>query len=391
MEKGFSIVCVSRQDWHARLPTNRQQIMARAAQRGHRVLFVETGGHLSRHLWQLLTGPRRRSVARRLFGSERPARGVAVEKGLTLAPWGQKFPLANRINSRLTGLRIRRAARGLEGRHVLWLYDPTAFELVGHVGEDLTVYDVVDDYVEQVGPDARRRRFAAVADAEAASRSQVVFATTSGLYERQLARNPETHLVRNGADFAHFAHANGAAPELHALSGPVVGFAGNLTSEKVDFDLIEAVARARPEWSVVLVGPAAEDGRAGLERASKLPNVHVLGFRPYDVLPSYVGGFAVGLIPYRTTAYTRNCSPLKVFEYLAAGKAVVASGVPELAGMEPDVALVDGAEAFVAAIEAALADDSPDAVARRRGLAEKNTWEGRTERLLELVGGRLDG
>jgi glycosyltransferase involved in cell wall biosynthesis len=174
-----------------------------------------------------------------------------------------------------------------------------------------------------------------VADAEAASRSQVVFATTSGSYERQLARNPETHLVRNGADFAHFAHANGAAPELHALSGPVVGFAGNLTSEKVDFDLIEAVARARPEWSVVLVGPAAEDARAGLERASKLPNVHVLGFRPYDVLPSYVGGFAVGLIPYRTTAYTRNCSPLKVFEYLAAGKAVVASGVPELAGMEP--------------------------------------------------------
>jgi glycosyltransferase involved in cell wall biosynthesis len=390
MEKGFSIVCVSRQDWHAGLPTNRQQIMVRAAQRGHRVLFVETGGHLSRHLWQLLTGPRRRSVARRLFGSERPARGVAVEKGLTLAPWGQKFPLANRINSRLTGLRIRRSARGLEGRHVLWLYDPTAFELVGHVGEDLTVYDVVDDYVEQVGPDARRRRFAAVADAEAASRSQVVFATTSGLYERQLARNPETHLVRNGADFAHFAHANGAAPELHALSEPVAGFAGNLTPEKVDFDLIEAVARARPEWSIVLVGPAAEDGRAGLERASRLPNVHVLGFRPYDVLPSYVGRFAVGLIPYRTTAYTRNCSPLKVFEYLAAGKAVVASGVPELAGMEPDVALVEGADAFVAAIEAALADDSPDAVARRRELAEKNTWEGRTERLLELVGGRLD-
>jgi glycosyltransferase involved in cell wall biosynthesis len=365
--------------------------MVRAAQRGHRVLFVETGGHLSRHLWQLLTGPRRRSVARRLFGSERPARGVAVEKGLTLAPWGQKFPLANRINSRLTGLRIRRAARGLEGRHVLWLYDPTAFELVGHVGEDLTVYDVVDDYVEQVGPDARRRRFAAAADAEAASRSQVVFATTSGLYERQLARNPETHLVRNGADFAHFAHPNGAAPELHALPGPVVGFAGNLTSEKVDFDLIEAVARARPEWRIVLVGPAAEDARAGLERVSRLPNVHALGFRPYDVLPSYVGGFAVGLIPYRATAYTRNCSPLKVFEYLAAGKAVVASGVPELAGMEPDVALVEGADAFVAAIEAALGDDSPDAVARRRALAQKNTWEGRTERLLDLVGGRLDG
>jgi len=314
-----------------------------------------------------------------------------IEKALTVAPWGQKFSLANRINSRLTAVRIRRAARGLAGQRVLWLYDPTAFELVGHVGEDLAVYDVVDDYAEQVGPDARRRRFVAEADEEAASRSQVVFATTSGLYERQLARNPDTHLVRNGADYAHFSHLNGTAPEVRALSGPVVGFAGNLTSEKVDFGLLEVVARARPEWSIVRVGPAAEDARSGLGPLANLSNVHVLGFRPYEELPSFVGGFSVGLIPYRATAYTRNCSPLKVFEYLAAGKAVVASGVPELAGMEPDVALAEGAAEFVAAIEAALADDSPDALARRRRLAERNTWEGRTERLLDLIGGKLAG
>ena len=117
----------------------------------------------------------------------------------------------------------------------------------------------------------------------------------------------------------------------------------------------------------------------------------MLGFRPYDELPAYVGGFSVGVIPYRATAYTRNCSPLKVYEYLAAGKAVVASGVPDLGGMEPDVALAEGAEEFVAAVEAALAAESPEAVARRRELAEKNTWEARTERLLDLVGGRLAG
>lgn len=388
-EPGFSIICVSRQEWHAGLPTNRQQIMIRAAQRGHRVLFVESGGHLARHLWRLVAGSNRGSVARRLFGGEQPHEAITVEKAVTLVPWGQKFPLANRINSRLTGARIRRAARGLDGPKILWLYDPTAFELVGRVGEDMTVYDVVDDYAEQVGPDARRRRFVAAADEAAASRSQVVFATTNGLYERQVARNPETHLVRNGADFAHFSHTNGTAPEVGALSGPVIGFAGNLTAEKVDLDLLEAAARLRPEWSFVLVGPPAENARAGLRRLEGLGNVHVLGFRPYDELPAYVSGFSVGVIPYRSTAYTRNCSPLKVFEYLAAGKAVVASGVPELGGMEPDVALADGAEAFVAAVESALAADSSDAVERRRQLAEKNTWDARTERLLGLVGGRL--
>jgi glycosyltransferase involved in cell wall biosynthesis len=390
-EPGFSIVCVSRQDWHAGLPTNRQQIMIRAARRGHRVLFVESGGHIGRHLWRLLTGPDRGSVARRLFGGEQPAESITVEKALTFVPWGQKFPLANRINSRFTGARIRRAARGLGGPRILWIYDPTAFELVGQAGEDLTVYDVVDDYAEQVGPDARRRRFVAAADEAAACRSQVVFATTTGLYERQLQRNPETHLVRNGADFAHFSHTNGTAPEVRSFAGPVVGFAGNLTAEKVDFDLLEAVARARPEWSLVLVGPPAENARGQLDRLGALDNVHALGFRPYEELPAYVSGFSVGVIPYRATAYTRNCSPLKVYEYLAAGKAVVASGVPELSGMEPDVTLADRPEAFVAAIESALAASSPEAVARRRATAEQNTWEARTERLLDLVGGRLGG
>jgi glycosyltransferase involved in cell wall biosynthesis len=390
-EPGFSIVCVSRQDWHAGLPTNRQQIMIRAARRGHRVLFVESGGHIGRHLWRLVTGPDRGSVARRLFGGEQPAESITVEKALTFVPWGQKFPLANRINSRFTGARIRWAARGLGGPRILWIYDPTAFELVGHAGEDLTVYDVVDDYAEQVGPDARRRRFVAAADEAAACRSQVVFATTTGLYERQLQRNPETHLVRNGADFAHFSHTNGTAPEVRSFAGPVVGFAGNLTAEKVDFDLLEAVARARPEWSLVLVGPPAENARGQLDRLGALDNVHALGFRPYEELPAYVSGFSVGVIPYRATAYTRNCSPLKVYEYLAAGKAVVASGVPELSGMEPDVTLADRPEAFVAAIESALAASSPEAVARRRATAEQNTWEGRTERLLDLVGGRLGG
>ena len=390
-EPGFSIVCVSRQDWHAGLPTNRQQIMIRAARRGHRVLFVESGGHIGRHLWRLVTGPDRGSVARRLFGGEQPAESITVEKALTFVPWGQKFPFANRINSRFTGARIRWAARGLGGPRILWIYDPMAFELIGQAGEDLTVYDVVDDYAEQVGPDARRRRFVAAADEAAACRSQVVFATTTGLYERQLQRNPETHLVRNGADFAHFSHTNGTAPEVRSFAGPVVGFAGNLTAEKVDFDLLEAVARARPEWSLVLVGPPAENARGQLDRLGALDNVHALGFRPYEELPAYVSGFSVGVIPYRATAYTRNCSPLKVYEYLAAGKAVVASGVPELSGMEPDVTLADRPEAFVAAIESALAASSPEAVARRRATAEQNTWEARTERLLDLVGGRLGG
>ena len=94
-------------------------------------------------------------------------------------------------------------------------------------------------------------------------------------------------------------------------------------------------------------------------------------------------------IPYLRNAYTRNCFPLKTFEYLAAGKPVIASGLPELAGMDPHVVLVDGVEAFVAAVESALGRTTARDVGARQELARRNTWETRTQRLLELVGAEL--
>jgi glycosyltransferase involved in cell wall biosynthesis len=128
-----------------------------------------------------------------------------------------------------------------------------------------------------------------------------------------------------------------------------------------------------------------------VERLNRLPNVRWLGARPYSELPRYVAAFDVGLIPYVSNAYTRSCFPLKLYEYLAAGKPVVATGVPELAQMEPDVVLVDEAKNFVAEVRKALDRDTEVDRARRRQLASRNSWEAKTERLLELVGREFDG
>jgi glycosyltransferase involved in cell wall biosynthesis len=392
VDANFAIVCVSRQDWHTPLPTNRQQIMVRAARRGHPVLFVETGGQLGRHAWSLLARPERASLARRLLTTEDVAPGIRVRKALTPAPWSQGSRGASAVNARLTAPLIRALGRRLGAPVVLWLYDPCAFDLIGACGEELAVYDCVDDYAEQVGANARRRRFVAEADAEVARRAGLVFATTDGLFERQRRRNVNTHLVPNGADYDHFASVGegSEAPEALALGRPLVGFAGNLTLEKVDFALLERFTEARPSWTIALVGPADARARPAVERLASRPNVAWLGPKPYEDLPRYVAAFDVGLIPYRSNAYTRNCSPLKVYEYLAAGKPVVATGVPSLSSMEPDIVLTDGAEGFAAAVEDALAPSQNGAIARRRALAARNTWETRAERLLQLVSERLE-
>jgi glycosyltransferase involved in cell wall biosynthesis len=388
----FSIVCLSSQEWDDRLPTNRQQIMRRAASRGHAVLFVETGGFLGRHLSRLGRGPARRSILRRLFRGDRVADGIVVRKAVNVAPWGQRHKAAARLNARVTAAAIRPAVAGLPQPVVLWVYDPCAAEAAGRVGERFAVYDCVDDYPEQAGGDPRRRAVLSSGDAAAAARSRLVFATTRPLFERQSLRNSRTFLAPNGADYDRFSQAVDrtiAAPDVATLRQPVIGFAGNITAAKVDFDLLSRLAESRPDWTMLLVGPADRGGRPRVDQLARLPNVVWVGAKPYDELHRYIAAFDVGLIPYAENDYTRSCLPLKLYEYLAAGKPVVASGVPELAGMEPDVLLRVEAEEFAAAVEAVLPRSAPADVQRRCELASQNTWETRASRLLGLVGEEL--
>ena len=165
----------------------------------------------------------------------------------------------------------------------------------------------------------------------------------------------------------------------------MLGFAGNFLASKVNFDLLEALARALPQSTLLLIGPATQETAPTLQGLAQLPSVRWLGEKPYADLPRYVAAFDVGLIPYVSNAYTRSCFPLKLYEYLAAGKPVVASGLPELSGMEPEVVLVDDATAFVNEVQEAAARNGNREQLRRRQLASANSWEARAGRLLELV------
>jgi glycosyltransferase involved in cell wall biosynthesis len=389
----FSVVCLSSQDWRVDLPTNRQQIMRRVATRGHDVLFVETGRFLPVHLARLAGAERGASLALRLFSVERIGDHIALRKSVNALPWGQKLDLSRRANTAASAAILRRFVRRLPPPVVLWVYDPVAAGLVGRLGESFAVYDCVDDYAEQVGPDPRRRALVGTCDRLAARKSRLVFATTEPLRARLSELNASTYLVPNVADYGHFAAAaNGGRPatELDSLPRPILGFAGNMLPLKLDFDLLDRVAEVHPEWTLALIGPADPAAERDLGRLAARPNVRWLGAKPYDELPQYVGSFDVALIPYRRNPYTESCFPLKTYEYLAAGKPVAASGLPALEGVDRDVILADGPEAFGAAVAAALERRSTAERARRMAVAERHTWDSRASRLLELVKAELD-
>jgi glycosyltransferase involved in cell wall biosynthesis len=382
----FSAICLSSQDWDEALPTNRQQIMTQAAARGHHVLFVETAGFLGKHLVRALRGPDRRSRLRRLLATESVAPRVAVTKALNLVPWGQKYELARRLNARATSLMLRRRVAQLPAPALLWVYDPTAVGAGGNAPWPL-VYDCVDDYPEQTSG-GRRHALVARADDAVSRQAAVVFATTPSLVDRLRDRNSRTHHVPNVGDYTHFSVAadrSRAATELAGLARPVVGFSGNFLATKVDLGLLQRLAERRRDWTFLLVGPARRETERALGALASEPNVVWVGAKPYAELPAYVAAFDVGLIPYLSNAYTQSCFPLKLYEYLAAGKPVVATGLPALAGL-PEVALVDGsADAVESAVEDALARSGEDDRERRMSVAAQNTWESRAGRLLELV------
>jgi glycosyltransferase involved in cell wall biosynthesis len=277
------------------------------------------------------------------------------------------------LNRRLlrADLARRRRLLGL-GEVQLWSFLPTAVDYLGALDEALVIYYCTDEWSELPGID---RRHIAALEAQLCGRADVVFATSRSLVERKRQLNPETYLAPHGVDHAHFARAlvdsEPLAPELARMPPPIVGFFG-LIERWIDLQLIAALARARPRWSFVLIGKEAID-TASLRA---LPNVHLLGRRPYASLPGYCKGFSVGLIPFVDDALTRHVNPIKLREYLSAGVPVVSTALPEVAAQAApgDCAIADSPESFLAACEALLGADSAAARQARSARMRGETW-----------------
>jgi glycosyltransferase involved in cell wall biosynthesis len=382
---GRDIVCVGFNDWDNEIWTNQHHLMSRLAAAGNRVLFIESLG-LRRP--DLVSGRDLWRIARRLRRGLAPPRtsdGVTVLSPLVL-------PLHSNAAARWLNAQLLRGAVGLAARRmklrapVLWAYVPQAEVLLGVLGTGFVVYHCVDDIAAQEGVDAAS--FAA-AERRFAGRADLVIASSPMLVERMRTLSSHVLYAPNVADTEHFASAlapGAIDPALAALPQPRIVFVGAIVANKLDLDLLGALADARPAWSFALVGPVGlGDPGTDVSALTARPNVHLLGPRPQVRLPEVLRGAAVGLIPYRRSRLTDSVFPMKVYEYLAAGLPVVASGLPALEEVD-EVKLVDGLAETLAAVEGALHEDSPDRRRARSEAARHHSWEAR----LAEIGAALD-
>ena len=147
--------------------------------------------------------------------------------------------------------------------------------------------------------------------------------TAEGLLKSRRLVNSNTHYFSNVADYAHFARARESMTDLPgdlaALPTPRIGFIGAISGYKLDFPLLRKIAMAHPEWSVILIGKVGEgDPWTDVADLRSIPNIHFFGPRPYALLPGYLKGFDVAILPSAINEYTAGMFPMKFFEYLAA-------------------------------------------------------------------------
>ncbi|MBG0563926.1 glycosyltransferase [Actinoplanes aureus] len=221
----------------------------------------------------------------------------------------------------------------------------------------------------------------------ALARAGTLAVVSPGLRDRYAAAGHSAVLLPNGCSPEFYADVDDAPPPAGAsLPGPVAGFAGHI-NDRIDISLLEAVADTG--CSLLIVGPLSHGYRdARFTALTGRPNVCWVGQQPYEQMPSYLRLIDVGLTPYADNPFNRASFPLKTLEYLAAGRAVVASRLPAHVWLDTDlITLADGPADFAAAVTAALAQPrTPEIVRRRRAFAEQHSWDVRARRMAELLG-----
>jgi protoporphyrinogen oxidase/glycosyltransferase involved in cell wall biosynthesis len=267
--------------------------------------------------------------------------------------------------------------------YAAWFYTPMALPLLEGLQPQRVVYDCMDELSAFLGaPRELVQRERALLQ-----RADMVFTGGISLYRSKRELHPGVHCFPSSVDAAHFAQGRDGEADaaVRALPTPRLGYFG-VIDERVDLGLVAALADAHREWSIVMVGPVVKIAEESLPRRA---NIHYLGQRPYEELPALVAGWDVCLLPFALNDATRYISPTKTLEYMAAGRPIVGTPVPDVVESHGDIVRIAATPAeFVAACEATLAETPRERERRERAMSRRvatTSWDATAERMRSLL------
>ena len=266
---------------------------------------------------------------------------------------------------------------------IIWYYTPMALEFT----RDLSASAIVFDCMDELSAFAGAPRELLALETELLARADLVFTGGQSLYEAKRNRNRRVHAFPSGVDVSHFSKAR--SPQRDPIDQaeiphPRLGFFG-VVDERLDTSLLDGIARLRPEWHLVILGPCVKIDEG---RLPTRPNIHYLGMKKYDELPAYLAGWDVALLPFARNASTEFISPTKTPEYLAAGCPVVSTSIRDVVrpyGEHGLVAIADTPERFVDAIDAALTSRPLDWRNRIDQFLSTKSWDATWGEMSQMI------
>ena len=264
----------------------------------------------------------------------------------------------------------------------LWYYTPMAVPFSRHLSPVATVYDCMDELSAFAGAPPALQTL----ERELLARADAVTTGGQSLYEAKRSLHPNVHAFPSSVDVAHFSRARteAEAEDQRSLGRPRLGYFG-VVDERMDLLLLAGIADARPGWQLVIVGPVAKIDPAVLPRR---PNIHYLGPRRYDELPTYLAGWDVALLPFARNEATRFISPTKTPEYLAAGRPVVSTPIRDVVrpyGERGLVSIAADATGFVAQVETLLRDGGDARQRAADSLLASMSWDETWRRMNDVL------
>ncbi len=307
-----------------------------------------------------------------------------VLESINQLPINWLFDLLNRINNKRFAKEINRAVRKLNFKDVIIFNDTDMFRsfyLKELIRAKTHVYYTRDnmlavDYWKRQG-----RRI------EPALMKKVDLIVANSTYLADIGKryNPNSFYVGQGCDVSLFDKKliQEVPPDLKPIKKPVIGYIGVLYTLRLDIDVLVHIAKSRPDWSLVLVGPEDEEFKAS--ELHQIDNVYFLGRKKMEELPAYLFGFDVALNPQKLNEVTIGNYPRKIDEYLAMGKPAVATRTKAMEVFEKWVYLAGNKEEYVQLIEKALAENTPEKEAEREKIARSHTWDANAEAIYEKI------
>jgi UDP-galactopyranose mutase len=270
--------------------------------------------------------------------------------------------------------------------YAVWFYSPMALPLMQDLTPSVVVYDCMDELAAfRNAPRQLLQRENALLKI-----ADIVFTGGPSLYRAKRDRHAHVHCLPSSVDALHFAQAQDRLhdhPLQRSLPQPRLGYFG-VIDERLDLELIDALAGARPQWQIVMVGPHAKVDPTTLPRR---PNIHYFGQQSYQDLPRFVAGWDVCLQPFALSEATRFISPTKTLEYMAAERPIVSTPITDVVEPYGDVVYVaNGAAAFIEACDRALLADPAERsqrIAGMRAALARTSWDKTAEDMRRLIAG----